>query len=138
MPAESFQKWGSRPMPAGAQSCTPSHDSSVGECGGSLRPRKSLESLPSSKSASGTLPSVDSFTWVPVSVSFLTSTPWIPPSAIVFEDDAPIERSAFLTCWSWILPLATESAPRSAFLTSPLMMSSEPTWFWPASGPSTA
>jgi len=43
-----------------------------------------------------------------VSVSFLTSTPWIPPSAIVFEDDAPIERSAFLTCWSWILILSVQ------------------------------
>ena len=74
----------------------------------------------------------------PVSVSFLTSIESMPPSAIVFEDDAPMLRSAFLTWRSAIFVLPIASALMSSGVTSPLMMSAEPTVFWPGSEPSTA
>ena len=81
---------------------------------------------------------VDSSICVPVSVSFLTSIARIPPSAIVFVDDAPVPRSAFLMPPSATFAVPTELAARSSPVTSALMMSAEPTVFWPASGPSTA
>ncbi len=51
---------------------------------------------------------------------------------------APAARSAAVRLLSATLPLLTAFEPRSFSLTSPLMMSSDPTWFWPRSGPSTA
>src|SRR3954451_20359985 len=52
---------------------------------------------------------VDSSIWAPVRVLFLTSTAWMPPSAIVFEEEAPRPRSEFLTERGAILAEPRES-----------------------------